>query len=327
MPRCLCPGSGRWYLSPPTGGPRGRSRIDAERREYPAPAGCGCGGCRARTPLGNTSGMMLWGAQIPDLDPTGHLPARGRRLTLEAAGHAESLPRGPGLGALRHPHPRQSRAAEPETGSAPWRGRTARGPLWGSASTAQSAESRREGPRAPAGGTAHLPTQRPTPPGGDRDPGAEQAGGPRAARRRAGSLVSHSAAGRWLSGSPCSATSPGRKLTLLCAEASASPPATPGRQGKEEESEVFPGSQLVLSASSGMPSGSSPQALARVERAPRECPQEGRVPSLAENFPVNHRLVFSLRLERGRVLRAERRLTCPEVSLGTARLQTRICQL
>lgn len=47
VPRCLCPGTSEWHLSPPTGGPRGRSQSDAGRREYPTSAGCGCGGCGA----------------------------------------------------------------------------------------------------------------------------------------------------------------------------------------------------------------------------------------------------------------------------------------
>ena len=130
------------------------------------------------SPLRNMSDMMLPDARIPNPGPTVLFSARGRRLTPKAKGHAWSLSAGPGLGVSRHPHPRQSRAAEPEPGSTAWRGRAARGPLWRSASAAQSSESRREGPRAPAGGTAHLPTLRPTPPGGDPDPGAEQAGGP-----------------------------------------------------------------------------------------------------------------------------------------------------
>lgn len=104
----------------------------------------------------------------------------------------------------------------------------------------QSTESSREGPRAPAGGAAHLPTLRPVPPGGDQDPGAEQAGGPGTAQHSAGSLTSYSAAGGWLfkgtlagvigAGSPCSATSPGGKLIFLCAQTAAfPPPAAPGR--------------------------------------------------------------------------------------------------
>lgn len=168
--------------------PRQQGALEAKARatrgggrtpHQPGAATEGAGGGGAEwSPLRNMSDMMLPDARIPNPGPTVLFSARGRRLTPKAKGHAWSLSAGPGLGVSRHPHPRQSRAAEPEPGSTAWRGRAARGPLWRSASAAQSSESRREGPRAPAGGTAHLPTLRPTPPGGDPDPGAEQAGGP-----------------------------------------------------------------------------------------------------------------------------------------------------
>lgn len=171
-----------------------------------------------------------------------------------------------------------------------WRGEGAQPgePLWCSASTAQRAESRREGPRAPAGGAAHLPTLRPTPPGGDRDPGAEQAGGPGTGQSSAGSRTSHSAAGGWLSRggtygivgarSPCSATSPGCKLTFLCAQAAA--PGTPGypaqcwaEEGRRKEAKF---SQPLSSCSppalhslvSRRPSGSPLRALACLGSVP-----------------------------------------------------------
>lgn len=161
--------------------------------------GAAAEGARLPSPLESMSDMMFRDARIPNPGPTVHLTARGRRLTPKAEGHARSLSGGPGLGVPRHPHPRQSRASEQEPGSTAWRGCAAWGPLWCSASTAQSAESGREGPRAPAGGAAHLPTLRPTPPGGDQDPGAEQAGGPGTGQSSAGSRTSHSEAGGWLS--------------------------------------------------------------------------------------------------------------------------------
>lgn len=98
-------------------------------------------------------------------------------------------------------------------------------------------------------------------------------------------------------GSPCSATSPGGKLTFLCAQTAAfSPPAAPGRpaQCRAEEGgrkRGFPS----LSAHARFPLSGLPDAFriatlspGQIECAARECPQKGRVTSLAENFPANH---------------------------------------
>lgn len=103
-------------------------------------------------------------------------------------------------------------------------------------------------------------------------------------------------------GSPCSATSPGGKLTFLCARTAAfSPPAAPGRpaqsraeEGRRKEARFSqPLSSRPRPAShsrvSRTLSGSPLRAPGRVECAARECPQKGRVTSLAENFPANHR--------------------------------------
>lgn len=178
VPRCLCPGTTDATCPRQQGAPEAEARATRGGGSTPHGTGAAAEGVGLRSPLGNTSDLMLRNSRIPNPGPTVHLTARGRRLTPKAEGHARSLSGGPGLGVARHPSPRQSRASEQEPGSTAWRGRAARGSLWCSASLAQSAERGREGPRAPAGGAAHLPTLRPTPPGGDRDPGAEQAGGP-----------------------------------------------------------------------------------------------------------------------------------------------------
>lgn len=154
VPKNLCPGLGRRHRSPPTGGPRGRSWSHAGRREYPTLAGCGCRGCGARSPVGYRFCICPGDHRQPLQDTPrrdgAHSPGR-RRVALGL---------GPGLGVPRHPHPRQSWAAEPEPGSAARRGRAVWGRRWELGSTSQSSESWREGPRAPSGGAAHLPTLR-----------------------------------------------------------------------------------------------------------------------------------------------------------------------
>lgn len=73
-----------------------------------------------------------------------------------------------------------------------------------------------------------------------------------------------------------------------------------GGGGKEEGREVFPASQLTLSVS--FPLSGVPDALRIATSSPslaRECSRKGRVPSLAENFPANHRLASPSAWSRG----------------------------
>lgn len=78
---------------------------DAGGGSTPTMAGCGCRGCRIRSPLGDRFCVILPETRKPDWSPTVHPPAQGRRLTQEAAGRTGSLPRRPGLGVPRHPPP------------------------------------------------------------------------------------------------------------------------------------------------------------------------------------------------------------------------------
>lgn len=134
-------------------------------------------------------------------------------------------------------------------------------------------------------------------------------------------------------GSPCWATSPGGKLTFLCAQSVAfSPLAAPGRpaqcraeEGRRKEARFSqPLSSRPRPASFPLPGLPDAFRILTLSVQPGARCQFGR--KLSSESQAD----FSLSLERGSVLRTENRLTCLEVCLETPRLQARIyvpCQL